>query len=58
MPTNPLIAGRDRANERSPTDPQECCDWANARLAISEPSGDRCWVVTGDPAKPIALVRR
>lgn len=52
MPINRLA----RADERSPTDPQECCDWANARLE-AQGDTDRKWVVTHDPASPIKLIR-
>lgn len=41
--------------ERSPTDPQECCDWANARRHADAVSAGLFWRVTGNPAKPIEL---
>lgn len=43
-------------DERSPTDPQECCEWANTRLRSA---GDfsREWRTTNDPKRPIILVR-
>jgi hypothetical protein len=42
---------------KSPTDPQECCDWANARLHPKAAEQNLRWVVTGNPAKPIELRR-
>ena len=42
-------------SETSPTDPQECCDWANARLHPKAVEANLHWIVTGDPAKPIEL---
>lgn len=57
MAANPITAGKPQRGEKSPTDPQECCDWANARL---HPKAIECnlhWIVTGNRDKPIALVR-
>lgn len=56
MSTNRLAPTR----EKSPTDPQECCDWANSRLHPDAVEAGLHWVVTGnpDPAKSIALVKR
>ncbi len=42
--------------ERSPTDPKECCEWANARLSPKAVEAGLHWVTTSDPKKPIALV--
>ncbi len=42
---------------KSPTDPQECCDWANANLLARDITDERRWVVTGDPNHPIRLDR-
>lgn len=54
MAKNPLaIVGTEN---KSPSDPQECCDWANARL--SGYPEEREWVVTGDKNLPIKLVRK
>jgi hypothetical protein len=53
--TNRLVdTTRTKRGEKSPTDPQECCDWANARLC----DPDREWIVTGNKDTPIALWRR
>ncbi len=54
---NKLIVERQRTGERSPTDPQACCDWANARMLARDPSDERRWVTTGDPQNPIRLSR-
>ena len=54
MTANPLKAAAN--SNKSPTDPQECCDWANSRLHPDAVSASLHWVVTGDPKKPIALV--
>ena len=54
--TNPLRAVATESH-RSPTDPQECCDWANDRLHVKAIEAGLEWRVTGDPAKPIALVK-
>jgi hypothetical protein len=43
-------------NEKSPTDPQECCDWANARLEAAG-DDDRRWFVTSNKDRPIELRR-
>lgn len=53
MTANPLrVVGT--ATAKSPLDPQECCDWANARMDTSE----REWIVTGNKDKPIELFRK
>lgn len=39
----------------SPIDPQECCDWANARRHVDAVNLGLFWRVTGNPAKPIEL---
>lgn len=55
MAANPLIERAPRGKgEKSPADPQECCDWANARLC----DPDREWIVTGNKDKPIELFRK
>ena len=41
---------------KSPTDPQECCDWANARL--DGYPDEREWIVTGREDQPIELFRK
>lgn len=51
MTTNRLA--KSSKGERSPTDPQECCDRANARLNDPE----RMWIVTGNKDRPIELIR-
>ena len=56
MTTNPLAKAAN-ASTKSPTDPQECCDWANDRLHVKAIEAGLEWRVTGDPAKPIALVK-
>lgn len=43
--------------EKSPLDPQECCDWASMRLHPDARSAGLEWVATGNPDKPIALVK-
>ena len=43
--------------EKSPLDPQECCDWANMRLHPDARNAGLEWVVTGNRDKPIALVK-
>jgi hypothetical protein len=40
---------------KSPTDPQECCDWANERRHVEAVNAGLFWHVTGNPAKPIEL---
>jgi hypothetical protein len=52
MTTNRLASGK---GEKSPLDPQECCDWANDRLHPEAAKLGLRWVVTGNPEKPIAL---
>lgn len=54
--TNPLKMVATGPN-RSPEDPQSCCDWANSRLHPSACEVGLHWVVTGNPDKPIALQR-
>lgn len=54
MTANPLKS--HAGPSRSPTDPQDCCDWANARLTADQAAAVQ-WVVTGDRARPIALQR-
>lgn len=53
MPKNPLGEVKPK-EEKSPTDPQECCVWANARLH-PDVVGKAEWVGTGDPKRPIRL---
>lgn len=54
MAKNPLaIVGTDN---KSPEDPQRCCDWANARLK-GYPD-EREWIVTGNKDKPIEMFRK
>jgi hypothetical protein len=53
MATNPITAGKPQRGAKSPESPQECCDWANARMDTSE----REWIVTGNKDRPIALFR-
>ena len=57
MATNPITAGKSQRGAASPTDPQECCDWANDRLHVKAIEAGLEGRVTGDPAKPIALVK-
>lgn len=40
---------------KSPTDPQECCDWANERLHPKAAEAGLAWYVTGNHDKPIEL---
>lgn len=54
MTTNRLAKTENARGVKSPTDPQECCDWANARMDTSE----REWIVTGNKDRPIALFRK
>jgi hypothetical protein len=55
MAKNPLaIVGTEN---KSPSDPQECCDWANERLRAAG-DFDREWIVTGNKDKPIELFRK
>lgn len=54
---NRLIAERQRSGELSPTDPQECCEWANLRMRPELKDLGYQWVTTGDPKKPIALAK-
>jgi hypothetical protein len=56
MAANPLIERAPKGKgEKSPTDPQECCDWANERLHPKAVEANLRWIVTGDKDKPIAL---
>ena len=57
MASNPITAGKPQRGSASPTDPQECCDWANDRLHVKAIEAGLEWRVTGDRAKPIALVK-
>lgn len=58
MSTNPIKAKTgDGKKEKSPLDPQECCDWANMRLHQDARNAGLEWVVTGNRDKPIALVK-
>lgn len=52
MTTNRLKSGN---GELSPTDPQECCDWANERLHPKAAEQGLRWYVTGIRHKPIEL---
>jgi hypothetical protein len=53
---NPLRSVPIRASN-SPTDPQECCYWANSLMRDDLAADGYAWVVTGDPKQPIALRR-
>ena len=56
MPTsNPLKPVGQ--GERSPTDPRECCDWANARINTELRQQGYQWVPTGNAGRPIELRR-
>lgn len=55
MTTNRLATSGK--GEASPTDPHMCVIWANARLHPDAVAAGLHWVVTGNPAKPIALVK-
>jgi hypothetical protein len=56
MANNPITTGKPKRGEMSPEDPQECCDWANARLEAAG-DDDRRWFVTGNKDRPIELRR-
>jgi hypothetical protein len=57
MITENRLAKATGGKQRSPTDPQECCDWANDRLHPDAADVGLHWVVTGNKDKPIALLR-
>ncbi len=57
MSINPLGDAAKGKGEKSPTDPQECCDWANARMHPDAARLGYRWVVTGNQGKPIELRR-
>lgn len=57
MPTNPLLKAVKGGKEKSPLDPQECCDWANDRLNEDIANLGLRWVVTGNKERPIALTQ-
>ena len=54
MTTNRLA--KASVGEASPRDPQDCCDWANARLHQKAVDAGLRWVPTGDTKSPMALV--
>lgn len=56
MAANPLLNAVAANSNKSPTDPQECCDWANARLHPEAAAQNLHWVTTNDAKKPVALV--
>lgn len=55
MTTNRLARSENARGEKSPLDPQECCDWANDRLHVKAIEAGLRWVVTGNRHKPIEL---
>jgi hypothetical protein len=59
MTTNRLAqSGAPNGKERSPTNPHECCAWANTRMHPDAANLGFEWVVTGYPDKPIELRKR
>lgn len=55
MTTNPLSKGGQ--GEKSPTDPRECCNWANLRMHPDARALGYQWVPTGNASRPIELRR-
>jgi len=55
MPSSRLTP---KSSEKSPTDPHECCIWANARLHPDAVEAGLHWIVTGNKDRPIDLVKR
>lgn len=56
MTTNPLLEGKSRKGEKSPSDPHECCVWANDRMSGELAQLGYKWAVTGNKDRPIALL--
>jgi hypothetical protein len=54
MTTNRLAKSE---SGRSPTDPRECCDWANDRLHPDAANTGLRWYTTGNKDRPIALMK-
>lgn len=46
-----------KVHQKSPLDPQECCDWANDRISESAANLGLRWVVTGNKDRPIELIQ-